>query len=442
MARFSQQFLSGFTQPGLMQGALNLGTAIGSIPTQMREKERKRQAAALQKGLFGLEQMAEAEQLDQEMLEEARGSYAALIAKARPEDAKDIRTTLRAVTREVEDTEKRKTSAVILSLQDELRKIAASNLPADQKAEQAAVVQQKIREASKSLSFAEQQALGARSEQISRSAAQEQRAITSFENAQAKFDEWAENANLREAEKKVAFDRVEEYWNNGFIREAEREEARLKAAFPNAKRLIIVAGEDADALSRAKSAFLAANPEMETVWEEATQQVVKGQAVLAQSRDVLTSSEFNYTDEQLQEMGFTENQITVIKSQSTNQLKNKAVYETAKANLNKSDLPSATLANLFVKASEARAREILVEQGEISSRQDLGEKDQAKVDRLAAQIGLAAAQKAQEEGDLTKGFSEVAGYQSTENEGTDTSTRSVSSLTSTIQSIAEQLNEE
>lgn len=40
MARFSQQFLSGFTQPGLMQGALDLGTAIGSIPGQMKERRR------------------------------------------------------------------------------------------------------------------------------------------------------------------------------------------------------------------------------------------------------------------------------------------------------------------------------------------------------------------------------------------------------------------
>ncbi len=435
MARFGRDFVRAATQPAYLEGLFTAAKDISGLPARAAAAQ---QQASLQKGLFGLEQMAESRELTAEMLEEARGSYAALIAK-NPKAAKDIRQTLKAVSGEVETAQKEETAAEILRLQDELRTIVASNLPIEAQSAQIVDVQRRIREAAQNLSFAEQQALGARSEQIRRNAEQEERAAATFEMRKKEFDEWADNADLRDEQREVAFIKLEEYRDNGFIREAERREAALRAALPNAKRLIIVAGKNEDALERAEQAFLAANPKMEVVWEEATQQVTKGLAVLAQSQDVLTSSEFNYTDQQLEEMGFTENQITVIKSQNTNQLKNKAVYNTAKANLDKGGLPSATLANLFVKASEARAREILIGQGKISRRQDLGEKDQAKVDRLAAEIGLAAAQKAQGEDDLTKGFAEVAGYQVKEDNDTTTGVTQTS-RTSRIDALDRELN--
>ena len=111
------------------------------------------------------------------------------------------------------------------------------------------------------------------------------------------------------------------------------------------------------------------------------------------------------------------------------------VYNTAKANLTKGGLPSATLANLFVKASRARAAEILG-----ITRSTPSEKQKAEIDKLAAEIGLAAAQKAQETDDLTKGFAEIAGYQSTNSTDTTASTTSVDSLTDTIESISKKLN--
>lgn len=435
MAKFSQAFLQGLLQPSFSQGMFDLGATIGGIPAARKAKTKEKEAAALQKGLFGLEQMAAAEQLTPEMLEEARGSYAALI-KETPEAAKDIRSTLKSVTGEVREQGKKETSAKILGLQDELRRIAASKLPPDQKAEQTAVVQKQIREAAKGLSFAEQQALGARSEQITRSAAQDQRAETSFQNAQKRFNEWADNTDLREAEKEVALDRVEQYWENGFIREAEREEAAMKIALPKAKQLYAVAGEDEDTIKRAKEAFLKENPNMELVWEAAEQQVVKGRADLARSRDDMKSTKFNYTDSDLKEMGLSDSQITAVKSQPTNVSKNNLVYQTIKSNLTKGDLPSATLANLFVKASRARAAEILG----ITSRTP-SERDKAKIDNLASEIGLAAAQEAQKEGNLNDGFAKIAGFQTKTGGKTDTSASTVStSRASRINALDKELN--
>jgi len=435
MAKFSQAFLQGLLQPSFSQGMFDLGATIGGIPAARKAKEKERKAAALQKGLFGLEQMAAAEQLTPEMLEEARGSYAALI-KETPEAAKDIRSTLKSVTGEVREQGKKETSAKILSLQDELRQIAASNLPPEQKAEQVAVVQKQIRDAAKGLSFAEQQALGARSEQITRSATQDQRAEKSFQDAQQRFNEWADDTDLREAERKVALDRVEQYWENGFIREAEREEAAMKVALPKAKQLYAVAGEDENTIKRAKEAFLKENPDMELVWEAAEQQVVKGRADLARSRDDMKSTKFNYTDADLKKMGLDDSQITTVKSQATNVQKNNVVYTTVKSNLDRNNLPSATLANLFVKAARARAAEILG-----ITRSNPSERDEAKIDNLASKIGLAAAQKAQESSNLNDGFAEIAGFQEKVGGGRDASPSTVlTSRASRLNAMEKELN--
>ena len=433
MATFSQGFLQSLMRPSFGQNLFQVGQQIGSAPARQRAAQ---QQAALDKGLFGLEQMAESGELTEEMLEEARGSYAALIEKS-PEAAKDIRATLKAVSGEVETTQKEETAAKILELQDEIREIASSNLPREVQNAQIAEVQRQIREAAQNLSFAEQQALGARSEQIRRNAKQEERAAATFEMTKQRFDEWADEADLRDEQREVAFLKLQDYKDNGFIREAEREQAKMQVALPVAKRAYIIAGENEEALERAKEQFLAQYPEMEVVWEEAGQQVAKGEAALAQSKETLAASKFEYTDEKLKEMGFTEEQINTIKAQPNNKLKNTMVYNTAKANLTKGGLPSATLANLFVKASRARAAEILG-----ITRSTPSEKQKAEIDKLAAEIGLAAAQKAQETDDLTKGFAEIAGYQSTDSTDTTTSTTSVGSLTSTIESISKKLNTE
>lgn len=431
MAKFSQAFLQSMLQPSYQEGLFTAARGIGTAPAMRMQQQ---QQAALQKGLFGLEQMAESGELTEEMLKEARGSYAALIEKS-PEAAKDIRATLKAVSGEVETTQKEETAAKILELQDELREIASSNLPREIQNVQIAEVQRQIREAAQNLSFAEQQALGARSEQIRKNAKQEERAAATFEMTKQKFDEWADEADLRDEQREVTFLKLQDYKDNGFIREAEREQAKMQVALPLAKRAYIIAGESEEALKRAKDQFLAQYPEMEVVWEEAGQQVAKGQAALAQSKETSASSKFEYTDEKLKEMGFTEEQISIIKAQPNNSLKNTMVYNTAKANLTKGGLPSATLANLFVKASRARAAEILG-----ITRSTPSEKQKAEIDKLAAEIGLAAAQKAQETDDLTKGFAEIAGYQSTNSTDTTASTTSVDSLTDTIESISKKLN--
>ena len=105
MAKLSQQVLSGFAQPGFARGLFDLGTAIGSVPTQVQENKRKRQEAALENGLFGLEQLALAGDLDPEMYRQAVGYYTALMGK-KPEQDKKIRSSLARVGSSVREQEK------------------------------------------------------------------------------------------------------------------------------------------------------------------------------------------------------------------------------------------------------------------------------------------------------------------------------------------------
>lgn len=102
MAKFSQTFLQGLLQPSYQEGLFTTAQGIGQAP-QMRALQQ--QQASLQKGLFGLEQMALSGDLTPEMYKEAVGSYTQLM-KQNPAQADEIRKSLASVGASVREQEK------------------------------------------------------------------------------------------------------------------------------------------------------------------------------------------------------------------------------------------------------------------------------------------------------------------------------------------------
>jgi len=102
MARFGRDFVRAATQPAFTQGLFTAAAGLGSAPRRRREE---RQAASLQKGLFGLEQAALSGELTPEIYKEAVGSYTALMQQ-NPEQADEIRKSLARVGASVREQDK------------------------------------------------------------------------------------------------------------------------------------------------------------------------------------------------------------------------------------------------------------------------------------------------------------------------------------------------
>jgi len=90
MATFSQGFLQSLMRPSFGQNLFQVGQQIGSGPARQRAAQ---QQAALDKGLFGLEQMALSGELTPEMYKEAVGSYTQLM-RQNPQASQEIRESL------------------------------------------------------------------------------------------------------------------------------------------------------------------------------------------------------------------------------------------------------------------------------------------------------------------------------------------------------------
>lgn len=102
MATFGKQFLQQMANPSFGQGLFTVAQQMGAAPGRQRKAQ---QQATLNKGLFGLEQMALSGDLTPEMYKEAVGSYTALMQQ-NPEQAEEIRKSLARVGASVREQEK------------------------------------------------------------------------------------------------------------------------------------------------------------------------------------------------------------------------------------------------------------------------------------------------------------------------------------------------
>jgi len=120
MATFSQGFLQSLMRPSFSQNLFQVGQQIGSAPARQRAAQ---QQAALDKGLFGLEQMALSGDLTPEMYKEAVGSYTQLM-RQNPQASQEIRESLGRVGASVRQQSKQQTQIAAKTQLENLKQAA------------------------------------------------------------------------------------------------------------------------------------------------------------------------------------------------------------------------------------------------------------------------------------------------------------------------------
>jgi hypothetical protein len=400
MAKFSQAFLQGLLQPSFSQGMFDLGATIGGIPAARKAKAKEKEAAALQKGLFGLEQMAAAGELTPEMLEEARGSYAALI-KENQEAAKEVRSTFKGIQQDMNTQAQKTAASKINKLAERLRTtLKDDSLTPQEKADRTATIQQDMNQAAKELSFSQQRAVGELSNTIARQVVTDERAEEADKRAKEKHQEWVDTANVREAQAEYSLIKFQEYEERGDIRQAEDEADRLDIVYKAATNAYRKSGD------KSKEEFLERFPGQEDLWEQAKEEDVIRKAQLADAREKVRLGKFDYTEADLKDMGLTESQISAVQGLADNnrpKQANSQVMTYIVENAATPSLPSASLAKIFVTAAE----QAIIDAGDYGY---INEKEQKEIDRLAAARGLRAAQEAQRTGSLEAGLNIANGF--------------------------------
>lgn len=122
MATFSQGFLQSLMRPSFGQNLFQVGQQIGQAPARQKAAQ---QQAALDKGLFGLEQMALSGELTPEMYKEAVGSYTQLM-RQNPQASQEIRESLGRVGASVRQQSKQQTQIAAKTKLENLKQAAVA----------------------------------------------------------------------------------------------------------------------------------------------------------------------------------------------------------------------------------------------------------------------------------------------------------------------------
>lgn len=383
MAKFSQAFLQGLLRPSYEEGLFTAARGIGMRP-QMQALQQQQQAER------GLESQAQ-----KALLSKDYSQLGSLISQMRPEVA---RTYIPEYQSGLQTSSEQEAGNEIAKLRSEIRDVASdSSLTADEKAIRIRSLQDQMNDAAKGLSFTQQQQVAGLGAQITQNVEAQRRAEAAEARAVERYNEWAEGKGFREEQMEFARQKMSDYAADGTLRDARREQARLTELTRQARNAYLRGGE------QAREAFLAQNPGAESVWEDMTNQETVTQANIERAKETLRSATFDYTAEQLTEMGITEEQQKIIDALPSGSAKNATLHKMLIGNASAGELPSAQMASLFAKAAEQRIMEVHGLDAD-------DEKELAEIRSRAAALGLRAAQEAKSTGNIENGFMAIGSY--------------------------------
>ena len=383
MAKFSQAFLQSMLQPSYQEGLFTAARGIGQAP-QMRALQQQQQQEK------NLETQAQ-----QALLSKDYSRLGALLPQMSPEVA---RTYIPEYQRGLQTSSEQEAGNVIAKLRSDLRDVASDpNISADEKAIRIRSIQDQMNDAAKSLSFTAQQQVAGLGAQITQNVQEQKRIEAAEARAIERYNEWAEGKDFREDQMEFARQKMSDYAADGTLREARRRQAELTDLTRQARNAYLRGGE------QARESFLMQNPGQESVWEDMTNQETITQANIEKAKETLRSSTFDYTSNQLTEMGITEEQQKVIEAIPSGSAKNAALHKMLINNASIGELPSAQMASLFAKAAEQRIME--VHGLDVDDEDDL-----AEIRSRAAALGLRAAQEAKLAGNIENGFMAIGSY--------------------------------
>ncbi len=293
MARFGRDLVRSLTQPAFAEDVGRVGMLAGSMPAR---KEKAEKTARLEKGLFGLEQMAASGDLTPEMYQEAMGSYANMITD--DESAQKIRETMNRVQTDVQATAQFEGGAAINAIRDQMYEINASDLPEAEKLKRIGEKQLEVNQIAKDNNLDPMVAgnLGreVRQDMFEKNQQREQakRVAKQFEIT----EEQAEMAvaRFRQWEKDVDFQNL-----SNEVKAQMNQDLLLKSQIRNG--------------TVSREEFLQANPNKSYLYDEIEAENVEMQNRLTDAKNKRDAGGFNYTDEELKSIGYKPEEIKILR---------------------------------------------------------------------------------------------------------------------------------
>lgn len=294
MARFGRDLVRSLTQPAFAEDVRRVGMLAGSMPARKEQEER---TARLEKGLFGLEQMASSGDLTPEMYQEALGSYANMITD--DESAQKIRETMNRVQVDVEATAQFEGGAAINSIRDRMYEVVNDpNLPDAEKTKRLGELQIEANTIAKESNL-DPMVIGnlgrtvrqdmfeknQQREQAKRVARQFEITEEQAEMAVARFKQWEKDVDFQSLSRDVQTQMNQDLLLKSTIRggTVSREE------------------------------FLQANPDKGYLYDEIEAENLEMQNRLTDAKNKRDAGGFNYTDEELKSLGYKPEEIKMLR---------------------------------------------------------------------------------------------------------------------------------
>lgn len=294
MARFGRTLVQSLTQPAFLDDVRQAGMLVGSMPAR---KEKAEKTARLEKGLFGLEQMAASGDLTPEMYREALGSYANMITD--DESAQKIRETMNRVQADVKATSQFEGGAAINSIRDRMYEVVNDpNLPDAEKNRRLGELQIEANTIAKEnnldLMVIGNLARTVRQDMFEKNQQREQakRVARQFEIT----EEQAEMAvaRFRQWEKDVDFQAL-----SRDVQTQINQDLLLKSTIRGG--------------TVSREEFLQANPDKGYLYDEIEAENLELQNRLTDAKNKRDAGGFNYTDEELKSLGYKPEEIKMLR---------------------------------------------------------------------------------------------------------------------------------
>ena len=293
MARFGRDLVRSLTQPAFAEDVGRVGMLAGSMPAR---KEKAEKTARLEKGLFGLEQMAASGELTPEMYQEAMGSYANMITD--DESAQRIRETMNRVQTDVQATAQFEGGAAINAIRDQMYEINASDLPEAEKLRRIGEKQLEVNQIAKENNLDPMVAgnLGRevrqdmfeknqQREQAKRVAKQFEITEEQAEMAVARFSQWEKDVDFQNLANEVTAQM--------------NQDLLLKSQIRNG--------------TVSREEFLQANPNKSYLYDEIEAENIEMKNRLTDAKNKRDAGGFNYTDEELKSIGYKPEEIKMLR---------------------------------------------------------------------------------------------------------------------------------
>ncbi len=328
MAKFGRGFVNAATNPAFLGGMMDAFGKIGATPRRRREAEEQERMA---QGLFGMEEAVKAGKVSPELYQTMRSAYG---GKITPKNEKYVRGRLDDIQEQASFNSK----AEISSIREQMYAVVNSNLPDPEKRAQLRDLQEKANQAAQ-MGRVDPMAVG----QLTRDV---QKDVFTQQQKADQAQRIAEDHKVNMEKATYVLEKMEEYRSRGWLRDLD---AQVKGAQLKEADMRTFLKDTGVSREVAKKRYGAAG---EAMWDTLDLERKEHEVRVLDAENKKKTGEFNYTDEELISIGFTQEQLKFLRN-SPPASAHSAVIAKIKTPVNTNNLSAAAQSNI-AKAIEHR----------------------------------------------------------------------------------------